>query len=676
MSVFSPKRVLFAVLATAVLASGAFAANPSPRSYPRMAWDSDSGQLIAFGGASPVDSGTQRPYDSNETWAWTGSRWVQRFPATSPSGRTGQYMVHDSTRGRIVLFGGRQATGGLDNEFRLLTDTWVYDNGNWSEVVTPNAPTPRQHGAMAFDPVRNRVVLFGGTVFKADGITLENNFETWEFDGTTWVLGSHNKPELLRPMLAWDRQRSQMILVGSDTAFKPKMYRLDAQAAQWQEVTPEKMPDCVSDASMVYQDHNGTIMTVGGVCSISTSFSDQVWEWNGTTWTEIKTTIPLTRGTAFALGYDPLRATTVLYGGFVAFESVPRSTTALYRQNNWSFPPLDTRPTPRSLFSFSHDPASQTVWLVGGLGEYNNNYLTDIWGYRGGQFFTKRLTGVPPTCDAPMAAYDSDRNKTVFACWLTTSLDIEVYEFDGNEFKNITTTKDKPEARRFATLAYDAQLKKTVLFGGYDLQNFKDDTWTWDGANWTEVKKDKPPNRALQAMWYDPLQKRTVIYGGIGRESIEEKVQRFSDMWAFTGTGWTKLTVTSTPGERLGAQYTVDPVSGKVLLFGGLKAELIDPSDEDSLRRQFYDNETWQWDGGANTWTKLSPATSPNPRQNGRLGYDPISQKITLFGGYAGFFFSDIWTWNGTNWEVVPDQGTGRRRSSGGGTAQPPSGHD
>lgn len=676
MSVFSPKRVFFAVLATAVLASSAFAVNPSPRSYTRMAWDSDSGQVIAFGGASPVDSGTQRPYDSNETWAWTGSRWVQRFPATSPSGRTAHFMVHDSTHGRIVVFGGRQATGGVDNEFRLLNDTWVYDNGNWSEIATPNAPTPRQHGGAAYDPVRDRVVVFGGTVFKADGVTLENNFDTWEFDGTTWTQPAYNKPELLRPMLAFDERRNQMILVGSDTAFKSKMYRLDVPTSAWVEITPAKMPDCVSDASMVYQDHNGTIMLVGGVCSVTTSLVDQTWEWNGTNWAEVKTRV-ITRATGTALGYDPLRATAVLYGGFIAFERVPRSTTQLYRASNWVFPDFYSfRPTPRSLFSFVSDPANQTVWLLGGLDEYNATYQSDVWGYRGGQFFIKKLTGVPSTCDAPVAAFDSDRNKVVVACWPTTSLDVEIYEFDGSEFKNITTTKDKPEARRFATLVYDANLKKIVLFGGYDLRDFKDDTWTWDGSNWTEVKRDKPPNRALHAMWYDPLQKRTILYGGIGRDSIEEKVERFSDMWAFTGSGWTKLTVTNTPGERLGAQYAVEPATGKVLLFGGLKAELTDPADEESIRRQFYDNETWQWDGGASTWTKLAPATSPFARQNGRLAYDPATQRLVLFGGYAGFFLSDIWTWNGSNWEPMIDQGGGRRRSAGGAVAQPPSGND
>ncbi|HYR27907.1 MAG TPA: hypothetical protein VEU30_05545, partial [Thermoanaerobaculia bacterium] len=362
-------------------------------------------------------------------------------------------------------------------------------------------------------------------------------------------------------------------------------------------------------------------------------------------------------------------------GGFDIATTGPRSTTVVFRQNIWNYAFLETRPSPRSLFAFAHDPARQTTWLLGGINEFNNSYSADVWGYRGGQFFSQSIKGAPETCDTPLAAYDTSRNRLVYTCWTTNSFDVEVYEYDGTEFKAIATTRNKPDVRRFSALVYDDNIKKVVLFGGYDVatQNFKDDTWTWDGANWTEVRNNKPPNRALHAMWYDPLQKRTILYGGIGRESIENHVDRFSDMWAFNGTGWTKLTIANTPGPRLGPQYAVDPATGKVLLFGGLKAEYTDP-DEEETGTQFYDNETWQWDGGANSWTKLTPATSPRPRQNGRLGYDPITGRLTLFGGFAGFFYSDIWTWSGSNWEPVIDAGGGRRRAAGPTPAQPPTG--
>ena len=75
-------------------------------------------------------------------------------------------------------------------------------------------------------------------------------------------------------------------------------------------------------------------------------------------------------------------------------------------------------------------------------------------------------------------------------------------------------------------MVYDPKLKKTVLFGGYFGNNFRNDTWTWNGTAWTEVKLDndeRPPNRSQMAMWYDPLQQKVILYGGIGRGSVNEQ---------------------------------------------------------------------------------------------------------------------------------------------------------
>lgn len=659
MSVFSPKRVLFAAFAAVLFAASAFASNPSPRNFARMAFDAQAGELILFGGTGPFDPGTARAYDSDETWAWTGVRWAQRYPAHRPSGRSGHVMAYDSTRGRIVMFGGRQQLGLSTGEVKVIGDTWVYDNDDWTELNPPTSPSARHLAAMAYDPIRDRMVMYGGFSVAADGLTAQDKYDTWEFNGTNWTQVGDEAVKVNRPTLAFDAARNQMIMLGVDAELKTVMYRLDTVTKAWVKMTPEKLPDCANDSSLVYQTHNNTLMSIGGLCSVA--FVDKTWEWNGTTWKEIPT-IALDRAISFALGYDSLRGMAVMYGGTNVSGNTPKSVTSIYRDDNWQVAVLNTRPSPRTLFSFVSDPATQTVWLLGGLNEYSNSYVADFWGYRNGQWFTRSAAGFPPNCDAPLAAFDSNRSKVVYACWLSTDVEIEVYEFDGTAFTKITTTKDRPDVRRFGTLVYDETLKKTVLFGGYDGADYRDDTWVWDGANWTEVKKDKPTNRGLHAMWYDPLLKRTVIYGGIGRDSIEHHVERFSDMWSFTGTGWTKMNVTTTPGERLGPQYAVDPATGKVLLFGGLKSELTDPKKETS-RRQFYDNETWQWDGAANTWTKLSPATSPAARQNGRLAYDPISKRLVMYGGYAGFFFSEVWSWTGSNWEVLADRASNRRRS-------------
>lgn len=662
MSVLSPKRVLFSVVVTAVLAANAVA-NPSPRTYPRMVFDQQAGEFVLFGGSSAADGGTQRSYDSNETWAWTGTRWVQRFPAHAPSGRAGQSMVYDSLRGRVVLFGGRQQTGDINSgEIVTLNDTWFYDNNDWTQLGEgSDAPRGRYLAGLAYDPVRDRVILYGGTGVTEDGLDQGPLYDTWEFDGTVWRKLDDETTKVARPLLVYDKTRNQLLMMGIDTTAKSKMHRFDPATSKWVEMTPEKLPDCIIDAGLLYQDHTGTVIMTGGLCTTIQDL-DKTWEWNGTNWTEVKSIQP-SRAFGSAFAYDSLRQYALLYGGNDATTSTPRSTSLFFRNGDWRLTFSVVRPSPRSLFAIAPDADNQAVWLMGGLNEYSNGYTADFWGFRGGHWFVKQVKDAPTVCDAPLSAFDTDRKKLVMVCW-TTSVDLEVFEFDGTVFKRIESTRDKPDSRRQSALVYDQTLKKVVLFGGYDNQNFKDDTWTWDGANWTEVKKDKPPNRSLHAMWYDPLQKKTIIYGGIGREDIEERATRYSDMWAFNGQGWTKLTVSATPGERMGPQYAIDPATGKLLLFGGMKSELPNP-DKETSRVQYYDNETWQWDGAASTWTKLTPAAAPAPRQNGRIAYDPTTQRLMLFGGYAGFYFSDVWYWTGSNWQVLPDTGSERRRATG-----------
>ena len=665
MSVLSPKRVFFAVVAAALFAGTAFARTPSPRAFSRMAFDPQAGEAILFGGISAYDAGTQQAYDGKETWAWTGSRWSQRFPRHTPPARTGHSMAYDSLRGRIVMFGGRQQTGAPTGEVRALGDMWVYDNGDWTQIEAPAMPPARQLAAMTYDSIRDRLVLYGGASIAQDGLTPTGLYDTWEFDGTTWRQVNNDQVKAGRPSMAYDQARNQVIMLGIDSQAKVHMYRLDAQAGTWAELTPEKLPDCVSDAAMVYQDHNSTLMLIGGDCIATFRVVDKTWEWDGTNWAEVKTN-DVTRGTGVAVAYDSLRRYAVMYGGIDSISQRPRSTTQIYRDQSWKFHTQFTRPSARSLFSLTGDPVNKTVWLMGGLDEYSGGYEADFWGYRNGNWFLQPMKDAPSSCEAPVAAFDTDRGRLVLVCSPSTDVKMEVYEFDGatSTFVRKTTTQDRPSIRRQPAVVYDPTLKKIILFGGFDGADFRDDTWTWDGSNWTEVKKDKPPNRSLHTMWYDPLQKKTILYGGIGREDIDHRVERYSDMWSFTGSGWTKLNVTATPGARLGPQYAVDPASGKLLLFGGLKSELTDPEKEAS-RVQYYDNETWQWDGGANSWTRLAPATTPFARENGRMAFDPSTNRLMLFGGYAGHYYSDVWYWTGSNWEPLPESTGGRRRATG-----------
>jgi len=662
MSVLSPKRVIQFVAAT-LLAFPLLATHPSPRLAPRMAFDEEAGVGVLFGGRAVDDPATGLIHASNQTWLWMRSQWVQQFPENNPPARSDHAMVYDSAQNRVLLFGGRKEGEVVRQRFGVLNDTWAWKNGEWQELGPAAAPPARYGHSLAYDRDRNRVILFGGYNYSTDGKnTIEARFDTWEFDGDTWSRVNESGPDVAKPLLVFDAARHVTILLGVDTTeFSTVMYSWDSAASSWKSVTSATLPSCVNEGQLVYQTHNQRPLVAGGICTGS-EFLEETYEWDGTTWTKL-TTNSTSRAVGSAMAYDTTNAQVVRYGGHATFQATPDSVTSTFKNLEWHNVNRSGAPSPRSMPLFRRDPQRDAVWMFGGLSEYSFgtviSYLDDFWRYRDGQWsLVAQDASTPFGCITPVGALDKDRNVLVVVCSGTS-----VFEWDGSAWKTFSDLKPVPAERRFTSLAYDETLKKTVLFGGYDaVGNYRQDTWTWSGTAWTEVKpKTKPEHRAQAVMWYDPLAKKTILYSGAGRKSIEDHATRFEDMWSFDGTTWTKLTVTSTPGIRFAPQVAIDPTSGKLLLFGGLRATI----DEDDKVNQFYDNDMWVWDGSTSKWTEIQVENAPAPRQNGAFDYDVASGKFVLFGGFAGnFYYSDRWLWDGQNWTVVPDSPASYRRRS------------
>jgi N-acetylneuraminic acid mutarotase len=145
---------------TSVSGSGAWTALepagsiPSARSGHAMAYDYIAGAVVLFGG-----------YDGsgllNDTWAYdpAANTWTELAPTgDAPSARGNHRMVFDASAGRVVLFGGFDGTA-------ELADTWAYDiaSNTWTEVqTTGSVPAGREQHALVYDPHAGRVLLFGG----------------------------------------------------------------------------------------------------------------------------------------------------------------------------------------------------------------------------------------------------------------------------------------------------------------------------------------------------------------------------------------------------------------------------------------------------------------------------------------------------------------------------------
>lgn len=167
-----------------------------------MVYHAAIGRFVHFGGGGPLPQQTYQ----DETYEWDGSNWSAVF-APGPSARLYPLMAYDPIRQQAVLFGGLSPPG-LTN----LADTWVYDHTGWTQRNVPGPPGVYR-GAMAFDPSRGTVVLHGGFLDNGPAST-----ETWEWDGLQWTqVAQINTIGRTDRSMTYDAANAQLIFCGGNT---------------------------------------------------------------------------------------------------------------------------------------------------------------------------------------------------------------------------------------------------------------------------------------------------------------------------------------------------------------------------------------------------------------------------------------------------------------------------
>src|SRR5262249_49488496 len=89
--------------------------------------------------------------------------WIQRSPSANPPQRSFHDMAYDSVRHKLSLFGGSGVPDGMGALVCCYDDTWNWDGVNWTQdsAAAPHPSARAAHG-MTFDSARSQVVLFGG----------------------------------------------------------------------------------------------------------------------------------------------------------------------------------------------------------------------------------------------------------------------------------------------------------------------------------------------------------------------------------------------------------------------------------------------------------------------------------------------------------------------------------
>ena len=227
---------------------------PSARWRHAMAYDSARGKVVMFGGYDASST------HLNDTWEFDGVNWAEVTPSgSSPSVRNSHAMAYDSARGKIVLSFGSQSVPTSNGN--LLVDTWEWDGARWTEILTATPPPARNLHAMAYDRARQVVVMFGGQGSAALG-------DTWEFDGVDWTQVASSGPGLrYAHAMAYDRARQVVVMFGgvqTGSDYKSDTWEFDG--ANWTDVTPVSSPSPVERRShaMVYESHCKRVVLFGG----------------------------------------------------------------------------------------------------------------------------------------------------------------------------------------------------------------------------------------------------------------------------------------------------------------------------------------------------------------------------------------------------------------------------
>ena len=579
-----------------------------------------------------VVNGPTKPVAVAPTPSWTllGSN-------SRPSPRMSTYAVIDPVHDRMVVFGGWG--------FGYFSDTWLLDlaTGTWTSVDADSThPGPRMEYASILDPVRNRMIVFGGK----DPYTNE----VWALDlsGTpSWsLLATAGTPPSPRESRAiYDPVRDRMVVFGgySPTASPNHLnetWELTLSGTPtWNKLTTSGgVPAPRRGQSVIYDSVQDRMIVFGGYDDVT--FMNDVWSLDlGTlVWRQIAAFGGAPSGRyGQSATFDPVRRQMFVFGGYNAYSGFLNDLYVLSLDTSptWTQVTGALAPTARDFHSAAYDAARQRIVLFAGN---SGPVFNDLWALDTGTrtWASLDLNSMPPPRLGSYAITDVNSQRMVlFGGW-------------GNEYFDDTWTlaldqtpprwtfypsAAHPSARLEHATAYDGSRDRMLLFGGKDATRFFNDVWQLDlsgDPSWLPITTaGTPPSPRECRAIYDPVRDRLLLFGGFSYPN------HLNELWELSLSGtptWRQLDPNGQlPPPRRGQDMIYDPANDEVLVFGGY--------DDHT-----FFNDVWSlsFNGGHEHWNQLHPTgVGPGPRYGASATLDPVRRQMLVFGGYDGHYLDD-----------------------------------
>jgi hypothetical protein len=474
--------------------------------------------------------------------------------------------------------------------FVVIAVLWAgVGSGRAQQWVTLSGDPATWNGA--YDVRRHRFVDCSGCV---DG--------THEWSGAAWRVVPTGAPPYAAPVArtsfgaASDPSRGLTYMFGGRVISTfADFWRYDGLA--WQQIATAGGPPPRVHAVMVHDSIRDRIVLFGGESTANAILRD-TWEYDGLSWLRVA---DAPSGVLNSCGaFDAARAQTVVLG----------LATLAWNGTQWSQPAQDGT-TPVACMTYDSVRQRIVSYRVAGVPELRE--------WNGSTWTTVASSGLPSLTQATMW-FEPSAAKTVIA---STSLDGAHLEWDGTTFQ---LKHNYPQVNS-AAFFHDPVRGNSVVFGGVRGTN-RNDTWTFDGMDWTlraPATRPSPRNGALAT--FDTVRGVGLVFGGLSSSGP------LSDLWSWDGSNWTLLAAAGPAGLQL-ASMAFDPARGRVVLAGGV--------DGQSINRT-----TWEWDGAA--W-RVAAVGSPF-FVNSPMAFVPQRQRTVAFLGYLAS--PQTWEWDGATWTPV-----------------------
>jgi len=650
---------------------------PEPRDGANAVYDPVRDQLVLFGGNN--HSGAFL----NDVWTLSLSgtpTWTKLTVADPPSGRFVPSVIYDPIRDRFLLFGGYN---GIDQQY--WNEVWqltLSGTPTWTQLTPAGTPPPGRYAHVAiYDPVRDRMLVYGGedrTTHYRDLWQLAlAGTTTWTYLSTT---GTPLPPSHV-PSAIYDPVGDRMLVYGGfDLAASSKLIALSLSTipAGWSELHPGGVSvPARSWHSAVYDPDGRRMLWTGGQ-----PFADPSNMQPTATYS-----LELSQGAvtlAVAANNGSLGHVDQSPGGpchtlneVVTLTAVPAAgcrfvqwTGDLTGSTNPQSILMDRNKTVTAVFEVTPPCEGQFILSLvinnSALGQVNQSPVGGC--QPPGTVVT--LTAVPAagcrfvqwtgdqTGTANPQSLVMDRNKTVVATFEVIppcdgSFTLSVGANDG-ALGHVTQS---PSAGCYApgavvTLtAIPAPGARFVQWTGDLTGNTNPQSLTMDrNKSVLATFEAIPPCNEWTDLAPSPGTIRrngaATIWDPVRHRMImfggDDGTQLRRDILTLdaAGTAWTPLAAIGTPylpSPRQGANAVYDPVRDRLILFGGWE--------------KLYLNDVWALSlSGTPTWTQLVPATEYDPsaplaRYLTSMIYDPLRDRLVVFGGkaFGGPYSNEVW---------------------------------